>query len=435
MNGENIPSLVDQLLGDLVPEGDDSDIHVGLQRGQDFKSISDDADMGLLDELFPHGEHNSANVAGMVVAAEDWNQNGARPFTREDSVMNDVLKQGSGLPRMASADVQMRISALLHLGKSPRHITAYLEKLAEQQVFDRQESADFLKDQSGLQGLAYIEPNHFNQKSCIASLRHIKQNGALKAASVKRIAACDDCTSCKESDDDSCKCATYGLPIVANAKDLGRVVAKLTGGTSKRSSLVERHNGGTTSSTPGHAVARVSREIQPTKTVIAGNGAITKFDSAAFRQANSEVTPRHIQASLDEGNTLAKVYASTKLKVGSGRAKTVVTAYLNGLKKSGARVNLAAMGCDLLKRRLTASETILGCSKCATCGGRQGMHCGITGGTLITYPGMEKSTGKRASMVNNNAPDGNATMDSLELHTPELDVPIGADRGFEDPEF
>lgn len=417
--------LIDQLLSDFTPASD-----AGLQRGQDIKAISNAEDDGLLAELAP-GEHNQASHSGIVASREDWHDSAAKPFTREDSITNDLLKdaseQSGGRAPLTASAVNMRVAALLHLGQTPKQVTAYLNKLAERAVFDRSASDEFLKGQAGLMGYAYIEPNHFN-KSCVASLRHIKQNGQLRAASVKRIAACSGCENCKSDHDGGCKCAAYGLPIVSNEKGLMQVVAKLTRSPQpKRAALVASHNQ-EQMALPGRAVVATSDPVRNTKATVAGAGTLTKFDAAKARENLSTLTPKAVQAALEGGRTLTEVYTATKKAHGSAKTERVVRAYLDGLKKTGARINLAAIDCTLLKKRLTASETIIGKKACASCTHRcAGMHCGFTGGTLLSFPGMESVGTKRAAAQ---APvqDGVQFMQSMELTAPALEFQIKGDR-------
>lgn len=418
-------NLIDQLLSDFTPDSD-----AGLQRGQDIKAISDAEDDGLLSELAP-GEHNQGSFAGtgVIAAQEDWHDTAAKPFTREDSIANDMLKEAStqqsgGRAPMDAKSVNMRIAALLHLGQTPRQVTAYLNKLAERAVFDRTQSDEFLKSNAGLMGYSYIEPNHFN-KSCIASLRHIKQNGQLKAASVKRIAACAGCENCKSDHEGGCKCAAYGLPIVSDEKGLAKVVAKLTRGNTKKASLVARHNG--EQEERKQTVLATQDPGRQASAKTAGQGALIKFDVEKAKDALGTFTPKMVRASLDEGKTLTEVYVAAKKAHGSARTERVVRTFLDGLKKTGTRLNLAAVDCDLLKHRLTASETLIGKSKCATCDARQGMHCGRTGATLLSFPGMEQVGSKRAS-AQAQVKDGVQDMAAMELTAPTLNIEIKGDR-------
>ena len=402
--------IIDQLLNDFHYPEDET-----TRRGDKFTALTKDK-----------ADKDPAHVdLGIVAAEEDWHQNAARPFTVEDSLMHDILKSASGkaedVGKVARSDEQMhsRIADLLHMGKSPVAISAHLDKVAEMEIFDRNSSDEFLKGQSGLMGLTYIEPNHFNQKSCTASLRHIKNHGGqVNAASVKRIAACSGCADCKKNPDGTCRCGTYKLPIVSSAPEAQQVVAALTHGTGKKAALVARHNKAFASS----ETVQVDRLVERPTTVIAGSGSLSKFDVVTVKEAAAEFTPKMVQASINEGKTLQEVYAAGKKAHGSALTERVVRTYLDALKKTGSRVNLASLDCKLLKGRLTASETILGKPACKTCTLRNGMHCAFTGGTLLTYPGMESAGAKTASVK-----DGVEIMEVLGLEEPTLDIQMNKD--------
>jgi hypothetical protein len=460
-------NIVDELLSDFRPtDGLDPTVSVGLKRGQDFNALSAAADQGILDELFGGGQHKSASThapskSGIVAANVNWRQSpaarraqettyDAEPHTQDDlpasdpgkfkdaaddSIMGDVMKHASaedpqnltdlGKKYLSPGDIKQFITTQLTLGKTPSQVFASLRTLAAEAVFDNVPMDEFLKDQSGLMGLAYVEPNKFN-KDCKASLNHIRTNGVLRAASVKEIAACKGCSECKCGPDGSKKCAVYNRPIVANAQELGRVVANLTNGTMKKADLVAKHNGVTTSaSAPGIApnvIASRTAPLAPQKT--AGNQVgISRFDSGEFRTANSSFTPAAVVASLNEGQSFGRIFAAAKLEHGTQSAEKVCRAFLDNLKGSGQRINLASVDCTLLKRRLASSETILGAAKCSSCALRNGMHCGLTGGTLLSYPGM----GKEASAVKTAAmaprvKDGVETMHDLGLQEPSLTI-------------
>ena len=161
---------------------------------------------------------------------------------------------------------------------------------------------------------------------------------------------------------------------------------------------------------------------------------LTSFDIQATREAASSFSAKSVKASIDGGKTLNDVYVESKKAHGSAKTQRVVRAFLDGLKKSGARINLAAVDCSLLKNRLTASETILGKPKCASCTLRGGMHCGFTGGTILSFPGMETTGAKRASMATPGQ-DGVALMDAMELKAPELVIDIKEDRKLQEVEM
>lgn len=440
--------IIDQLLADFRPKADDPTVREGLMRGRDIRDISDAEDNGLLDEIAPGGEHNPANsggTSGIVAAQEDWRESASKPFTAEDSVMTDVLKQGSAedgeeCPFDESesvpghmASVKARIAALLHIGQTPRQVTAYLNRIAELEAFDRTESDSYLQDQAGLMGYAYLEPNHFNQKSCVASMRHIQATGVIRAKSVKRITACEGCDQCKPDHEGGCKCATYGLPIVSNPQEMASVIASITGKKAKKAALVEAHNGTHGEVLPGHAVIAIQQgSPRDTTQTIAGAGVITRFDAQAVRQAAAKFSSADVHAQLKAGKMFGDIYAEQKKIMGSAKTEQVLRSFLDTLKKTGTRLNVAAIDCKLLRKRLTASETLLGTTKCATCTARGGMHCGLTGGTILSYPGMGPQGRKQASM---DAEDGVTTMDSMELRAPEMIIDIKTDRDLLDVEM
>lgn len=465
-------NLIDAMLADFQPSsGLDPTVSVGLKRGQDFDALSA-ADQGLLDELFDGGQHKNAsaqlaNHSGLVAANANWRQSpaakraqettyDAAPRTQDDlptgapgqfkdaaddSIMGDVMKHASaedpqrlselGKQYVSPGDIKQFIGAQLSLGKTPSQVFASLRRLAAEAVFDQTPMDEFLKDQAGLTGLAYIEPNKFN-KECKASLNHIHTHGVLRAASVKRIAACAGCSECKCGPDGKEKCAVYNRPIVGNAAELGRVVASLTNGTMKKADLVAKHNGVVASaSAPGLAANLIpSRTAPQAAPKLAGNqAAISRFDAGEFRTAHSGFTPAAVVASLNEGSTFARIFAAAKLEHGTQAAEKVCRAYLDGLKGTGQRINLASVDCSLLKRRLASSETILGAAKCAGCTLRTGMHCGLTGGTLLSYPGMGQDASARKTAARTpQVKDGVETMADLGLAEPELTIDFRAPR-------
>lgn len=464
-------NLVDEMLADFRPSsGLDPTISVGLKRGQDFQAITDAADQGILDELFSGGEHKmasgpSVSRSGLITSNANWRQSPAQrkaqettydaePHTQDDlpkddpglfkdasddSIMGDVMKHASaedpqnltdlGKKYISPGDIRQFISTQLTLGKTPTQVFGSLQRLAAEAIFDKTPMDDFLKDQAGLEGLSYIEPNKFN-KDCKASLNHIRTHGTLRAASVKEIPACKGCADCKCGPDGTKKCATYGRPIVGNAAELGRVVASLTNGTMKKADLVARHNGMLASANAQTASTITPRTAPTAAPKLAGNHAVTShFDAGEFRTANSAFTPAAVVASLNEGSTFARIFAAAKLEHGTQSAEKVCRAFLDGIKGTGLRINLASVDCTLLKRRLASSETILGAPKCATCTLRNGMHCGLTGGTLLSYPGMgkEASTMKTAAMTPK-VKDGVETMRDLGMAEPELTIDFRAPR-------
>ena len=89
------------------------------------------------------------------------------------------------------------------------------------------------------------------------------------------------------------------------------------------------------------------------------------------------------------GKDLTTIFATATEKVGAVEAKLVVRSFIAGLKGTKTRVALSQIDCTQLKAKLGSSNGIIGASKCASCTYRNGMHCGLTGGTLLTFPGLK----------------------------------------------
>ncbi len=394
-------------------------------RGQGYRDISQHHDSGLLDEMLDadvQGDLHTPVPATKSASDFLWDptQDQSGP-SADDPLATEAdgdgqyaqrepqlaCEEDEGMPRLSSSDVKMRVNALLNLGYTPHKVQAYLVKLAEQMSFDRELSNDYLKTQAGVLGYAYLEPNHY-MNSCTASYKKVQREGKLRAASVKQITACTGCTHYQKLAGVGKRCKLYKLPIVATSGDLDQVVTSLIGpmtASSRKAALVARANG---EPLPGHQTQHTNRLASgaqnPTKaartaSAQAERSAIpvrTRWDAQAHREASNPLPAKRIKAALDQGTSLVSIFAAAKAKLGSAQARKSVTAFIHSLKGTGARINLASLDCGFLPRRLTASETIVGASKCAGCTHRNGMSCSLTGGTLLSFPGMER-TGRRAS--------------------------------------
>lgn len=455
-------NVIDELLATTLPDGGDPTLRAGLRAGQDLKALSEKADTGILDELFSQGEHKSATVraarTGLVSADPNWRSKqadtevnehtyDAKPHTVDD-IQDGLFKDASakdplgletlGKQYIDDGKIKRYISDQLTLGKTPAQVVASLQKLAAGAIFDNTMTDEYLKDQSGLLGLSYIEPNQFNRE-CKASLKHIQAHGTLRAASVKAIPACEGCVDCKRQQGGALRCAVYQRPIVRNAKELGHVVAALSGGSMKRAALVDRHNAVTPQNLPGHQANIIaSRPAPVVRQQTAGGGKISSYDPESLQQAAGGFTPKNVTASIAGGATFAAVFAEAKRVHGSHTAERVCRAYLDSLKGSGARVNLASIDCSLLTRRLSSTEAILGAAKCAGCSLRGGMHCGKTGGTLLSFPGMERDpqAKKTAAVAPSQGPDAVQFMASLGMmQNQDLTIEMKAPRQLLDVEL
>jgi hypothetical protein len=115
-----------------------------------------------------------------------------------------------------------------------------------------------------------------------------------------------------------------------------------------------------------------------------------------------------------KGHALEKIYQAGQTKVGSAQATKAVREFVANLKTSNQKVDLNQLDCQFLKNKLAMQNVIIGKDKCASCTYRQGMHCGRTGGTLLSFPGMAEQTSNKK--VAANAPkDGYAILNEFDL--------------------
>lgn len=91
-----------------------------------------------------------------------------------------------------------------------------------------------------------------------------------------------------------------------------------------------------------------------------------------------------------KGHSLEKIYKSAASKFGSAQASKAIKQFIASLKNKPIKIALSQIDCTFLKNKLAVHNPIVGASKCATCTFRTGMHCGLTGGTLLSFPGMDK---------------------------------------------
>jgi hypothetical protein len=88
-------------------------------------------------------------------------------------------------------------------------------------------------------------------------------------------------------------------------------------------------------------------------------------------------------------------------------------------------VDISKLDCKFLKGKLAGGNPIVGSERCAGCTKRCGMHCGLTGGTLLSFPGMDKvPTGKRASSL---AKDGAQVLGEYQMESSSHQLEVHGD--------
>ena len=223
----------------------------------------------------------------------------------------------------------------------------------------------------------------------------VRQHDAWKAAgitprakSVKKVAACEGCAYFKNR-----TCGLYRLPVVASAAELVPIVNRLTAGIPaeyKKAALVkianrqpERAEGMAVTAAPARPIIKTAeRTIESLRD--SRQQASAAFDADAVGRLHKA------------GHGLEKIYRAGIRKAGSVQAGRAIKQFIASLKDRGTKVSLSQVDCRFLKAKLAMSNAIVGAIKCGDCAYRQDMHCGLTGGTLLSFPGMER-TGKVAS--------------------------------------
>jgi len=387
-------SIIDQILDDNTPSYEG--LSDAKKNGDNLLSdIHSKTDKKFVEGIGGKSHHTPVpGGSGIVANQEDWRQKSAQVTDRVDSIVSSALKElegekTEGLEKkmLSDSDIQKKIDDMLHLGVSPKRVASMLEKYAELALFNKQRSFDYLDTRAGQMGIAYIEPNHFmkdgGSKGCVSSFEFIKKKGSLKALSVKKTASCASCSyrSCD-------RCNLYKLPIVASADQLRKVMVAAANKVSKTASIKEAmlalHNG---------------QDLNQIKNVTVERGPLTIRTAGDKEVRESEsFTSTKVASLVKEGKGVNQIFAEERAKYGSQIVLSAIQKYINELKKTGAKVDLNAIDCSLLKNKLATQNAIVGSSKCSSCSYRNGMHCGLTGGTLLHFPGMDKvKTQKSAS--------------------------------------
>lgn len=317
----------------------------------------------------------------------------------------DVLKERG----LSDAEVQGYVRKWLNEGVSPASVQEKLNKLAELQLFDKSMASEYLNNHAGVLGLAYIEPNHYMNDCTSTAERLSTKLGGTKAASVKQIAACQGCKHFVKSAGQK-RCNLYRLPVVSSQKELLPILNNLAGGAqNKKAALVARANG-----------EHQKIAAQPKKASVYGRNTVKgrmlvnkgNLDEQQGKTAGVEFDAQAILAMHNAGQPMKAIYAHGTKVAGVVRTKKAMQAFLAGLKNSKTKIALSQIDCKFLAGKLGANNAIYGEKKCASCTYRSGMHCGLTGGTLIAFPGMDKAASKTAKIATT---DGTGLISEFDL--------------------
>ena len=413
---DNQFSLIDTFLNDVEPDYNAIGLKKPKQMGEQFKDLSHaEADDQFLTEIGGNSQHTIVPGGSRTTASGGRETKPIKDATTGDSALADAFKDlgavenHNELDELTEAEIKGRITYLLSLGHKPSRVAGYMNKLGELKAFDRKQTAEFLADQAGQMGLAYLEPN-FYMKSCDASYKKIQKEGTLRAMSVKRIAACVDCEHCKNGN-----CNLYRRPIVASAAELQQVVKvsldqkDVKVASTLKATLAQLHEGG-------------AKEIQQVPYHRTEEAYVVRTAGDKQALVHKEASVEEIGKMLTTGIPVKEVYKTASAQYGKVSAMSAIKRYIATLKQSKAKIVLAALDCEFLKAKLGTANAIVGERKCASCSFRNGMHCGLTGGTLLSFPGMNQASSKH--IAHEGVKDGHQVLFEFDLLDRAEDTPI-----------
>ena len=451
-------SFIDQFLEENMPDWEEVGLSAAVESGEEQqdrtqKYVDQDFLEGLSDDTNvhtegPRGGRGVKKLKGAGMHGQHRNQDDmpeALPRVRSSAIINrtaaalsdesvfaDVVmeldeagKHGFNEKReITEAEVQKYVHKLLNDGMPPIKVAAVLNKMAELMLFNHQSATDYLNRNAGVLGMAYIQPNEYMDK-CPSTYERmkVKAGGKIAAKSVKQISACTGCQYFSKSASNGKTCNLYHLPIVATKNELLTVINKMTAGVpagSKKAALVQ--------------IANKESERTPMVQHTVSSRASQKVANSSpdeLRQQRVASAPDFSGAEVAKlhqaGNSLEKIYRYGSKKAGSVKATKAVREFIASLKTSNTKIALSQIDCTFLKNKLGVQNAIVGAHKCASCTYRNGMHCGLTGGTLVSFPGMDKQASNHK--IAEGAPkDGRALIQEFDMTaaSPMADLEISA---------
>lgn len=375
-------------------------------------------------------------------------------------------KPGDQLGRLEITEEEVKrfIKALLNDGLPPDRVAEELNRkvaeLSPNLVFNEQFSNRYLNDMAGLLGLVYIEPNAYMEKCPATYERLASLNGKnnIPGASVKRVKACDGCRYRASAANEE-RCNLYHKPIISTADDVKKIANRMVGAEPnqkdrlvKIANLVPMQAGAPQSKiAAAYSGATLGPEVDQTTAALhkaAAAATKPKGKTAAVKSAMSESTlgentsrptvftaagvgtgqgvakprPRerfraeHVAALHQKGASVERIFKFGSSLAGSKMAAKAIKEWVANLKRTGAKVELSKVDCQYLKGKLGTANAIVGDKRCASCVYRKGMHCGLTGGTLLAFPGIERTGAKKTARALSGKPlDGNSMLHEFDL--------------------
>ncbi len=135
------------------------------------------------------------------------------------------------------------------------------------------------------------------------------------------------------------------------------------------------------------------------------------------------------------GHSIKKIFKAASAKYGSVQTSKAIHDWASNLKNTNTKIALTQIDCTVLNKmgvKLGSQNPIVGAEKCGSCSYRKGMHCGLTGGTLLSFPGMAQTASNHK--VASGAPeDGRSILKEFDLmhNAAQDDIDMNSDRDYD----
>jgi hypothetical protein len=284
---------------------------------------------------------------------------------------------------VSDAQVQKYVHDLLNQGMAPSKIAAKLKKLADIELFNHQMATQYLQENAGLVGMAFLEPNTYMDKNsptyerekhgstsneCVRQHEQWKKAGITpRAASVKQISACEGCQYFSKNGS-SKTCGLYHLPVVGNTAELSPIVNKMTAGVpnkQKRAALVQIANGNDGSKVGSMPIApKTSSSVSRHPSL----GSVEAQSKRVGRTVTADFDSSHIAALHDKGHSLGAIFRAAEKKFGAFAAGKALREFVGSLRPNvNGQVVLAKADAEYLAKAGMHNQNFVAGAKCASC--------------------------------------------------------------------
>lgn len=324
------------------------------------------ADMRLLNALYRVAQQDGVEILPKKVTCEQ-----------------EIKKR-----EMSDEEVAGYVKKLLTDGMTAKDAESKLTKMAELQLFNKSFAYDKLDQASSQAGIDFMKPNTYMENAPATYERQPVKLGSAQPATQYSFTGVQDLKTRDQVH-----------------RWAGAMIDQARRENARPKVQIKQAAEASSDSRSGFARVDQQTAIRSNSTKVAKTAAPMTFTAAdALKLHNT-------------GMDLSSIYRQASMKVGSANADHAMRQFIAGLKGTKTRVALTQIDCTLLPQKLGSSNGIIGAKKCATCTYRSGMSCGLTGGTLLTYPGMKTTTPTHRT-ASNAARDGYGLLNEFEMLAP-----------------